>query len=184
MPVILPPGRARLCHEPSADRVNAVRENDRDGPGVFCSAFSGRALGDDASALGPTSSTASAASPWRRSARAFLDRHVAAFDPPVLLFLKAPRKAWHCDIVGDRVQDTTRRIRSAGCARGAIGHPATAPPSSVMNSRRRIIRSPRRQQQAGSARARQTKRLCGVEIDHQFEFCRLNGGHIGRLLAF
>ena len=37
-----------------------------------------------------------------------------------------------------------RRMRSPCCARAAIGHAAAAPPSSVMNSRRPITRSPRR----------------------------------------
>src|SRR5262249_47504078 len=39
------------------------------------------------------------------------------------------------------------------CARAENGHPTAAPPSSVMNSRRPIIRSPRRQVRAASLRA-------------------------------
>ena len=42
------------------------------------------------------------------------------------------------------------RMRCGCCARAARGHAAAAPPSSVMNSRRRIIRSPRRRGRAGS----------------------------------
>jgi hypothetical protein len=40
------------------------------------------------------------------------------------------------------------RTRSARCARAASGHTTAAPPSSVMNSRRLLIRSPRRRSRA------------------------------------
>jgi len=46
---------------------------------------------------------------------------------------------------------------------------AAAPPSRVMNSRRRIIRSPRRG---------------GLEIDHQLVFGRLLDRQVSRLFAF
>src|SRR5262249_39656535 len=44
-----------------------------------------------------------------------------------------------------------RRPRSPCCARAASGHAAAAPPSSDMNSRRLLIRSPRRRGRSGSA---------------------------------
>ena len=44
-----------------------------------------------------------------------------------------------------------RRTRCGSCARAASGHAAAAPPSSVMNSRRLIIRSPRRRWPRGRA---------------------------------
>jgi|RhiMethySRZTD1v2_1073278.scaffolds.fasta_scaffold51448_3 hypothetical protein len=46
------------------------------------------------------------------------------------------------------------RIRSRCCARAASGHAAAAPMRSVMTSRRRITRSPRRRARAGSMTVR------------------------------
>ena len=51
----------------------------------------------------------------------------------------------------EHIRMPIRRIRSACCARAAIGQGAAAPPSSVMNSRRLIIRSPRRRWRGASA---------------------------------
>jgi hypothetical protein len=55
------------------------------------------------------------------------------------------------------IRAATRRMRSCRCARAASGH-AAAPLSSVMNSRRSIIRSPRRRAIGPSLVSVQTRR--------------------------
>src|SRR5262249_9720383 len=67
----------------------------------------------------------------------------------------------HCDaglsfrIVSGRVHGTPmRRVFSRCCARAASGHAAAAPPMIVMNSRRLIIRSPRRRVRAPTKKFR------------------------------
>ena len=63
-------------------------------------------------------------------------------------FWKAAMRGGRVGSISDMAVSTPmRRSRSDCCARAAIGH-AAAPPSSVMNSRRRIIRSPRRRARA------------------------------------
>ena len=59
------------------------------------------------------------------------------------------------------------------CARTASGHAATAPPSSVMNSRRdhSITSSARGEQRRWNIEA---ERLGGLELMHQLEFGRLH----------
>jgi hypothetical protein len=82
------------------------------------------------------------------------------------------------------VLDDGHRIeRIVGCcARAASGHAAAAPPSSAMNSRRLLIRY---LIGAGEQRRRhrQTERLCGPEIDNEFDFRDLLYRQISRFLA-
>jgi hypothetical protein len=66
----------------------------------------------------------------------------------------------------------------ACCARAATGH-ATAPPSSVMNSRR-FTRSPRRRPRA-ACRARRSEHPCRAGVDHQLKLRRLNDRQVRRL---
>jgi hypothetical protein len=53
----------------------------------------------------------------------------------------------------EQIKASTRRKRSGCCARAASGHPAAAPPSTLMNSRR-FIRLPRRRARAASVEFR------------------------------
>src|SRR5262245_58529728 len=68
------------------------------------------------------------------------------------------------------------------CARAATGHPAAAAPSSVMNSRRRIIRSPRRPARAELVGCR-AERVGGFEIDDKVKIRRLLDRNVGRACA-
>src|SRR5262249_34144476 len=67
---------------------------------------------------------------------------------------------------------------AGGCARAVSGHAAAAPPSSVMKSRRAIIRSPRRR-----GRALRAERVGGLEVDDQHVSGRERDGGVGGLLA-
>src|SRR5262245_39987052 len=71
----------------------------------------------------------------------------------------------------------------ACCARAASGHVTAAPPSSVMNSRRFIIRLPRLRARA-ALRNFKADRAGGRQIDDEIELGRLYHRQIGRLLAF
>src|SRR6516162_460587 len=70
------------------------------------------------------------------------------------------------------------------CARAASGQAtAAAPPSNVMNSRRFIIRSPRRRARAGCRRF-ETERLRGFEVDNELDLRDLLHRQLGRMLPF
>src|SRR5262249_10066077 len=73
-------------------------------------------------------------------AQAVVDPHVLADSPAQCLqALKAARRACHSASSAGRVLSTPiRRIRSGCCSPAADGPAAPAPPSSVMNSRRRL----------------------------------------------
>src|SRR5262249_57831921 len=75
----------------------------------------------------------------------------------------------------------TRGVFPACCARPATGHVA-APPSSEMNSRRFIIRSPRRRGRQRE-RDRKAERLGGLEVDVQLDFGGLLDRQIGGVVA-
>src|SRR5262249_21470509 len=71
---------------------------------------------------------------------------------------------------------------AARCARAASGHATTAPPSSVMTSRR-LTRSPRRRRLAARERHLEAERLRRFQIDHQLELGRLQDRQVGGLFA-
>src|SRR5262249_40137918 len=68
------------------------------------------------------------------------------------------------------------------CARAASGHDAAATPSSLMNARRFITRSPRRRA-VGLTVARRDQALRNLEVRHQLESGRLQDRQVGWLGA-
>ena len=86
---------------------------------------------------------------------AILDRNGATLDPAE--FTQSPHKSGGPLTPGRSVVAPRNPMVGSfpGCwARAASGHAVAAPPSSVMNSRRLIIRSPRRRGRAASAEDR------------------------------
>ena len=83
---------------------------------------------------------------------------------------------------GEGMSTPMRRIALGCCARAASGHAAAAPPSSVMNSRRRSF-----DHLVGADEQRRwnvdAERLCGLEVDEQLDFGGLLHREIGGLLA-
>ena len=113
-----------------------------------------------------------------------LDLNVAVFHPSEgrKPFSKGSHTGLHLWVaLSEPVQERHAPQRSGCCPRAASGQRA-APPSSVMNSRRFIIRSPRRRGRAATADF-EAERLCGLEVDYQFELGRRLHRQVGRLLA-
>jgi len=71
-------------------------------------------------------------------------------------------------------------VRHRCCALAPSGQATAPPPSSVMTSRRPIIRSPL----VGAGNERRWRAPGGREINDHFEFCRLRDRQVGRFLAF
>src|SRR3954469_18896239 len=77
----------------------------------------------------------------------------------------------------------TRRFRWACCPRTIIGHAAAAPPTSLINPRRWIIRSPRPRAEHGK-RQFDAKLLGRSAVDHEYEFRWQDDRKIGGLITF
>src|SRR5262245_55045578 len=140
-PVALPPGRARLCTHPAptgsgtfAITIGIVR--------VACSTGV-RARAPAVTITSGVSATNSATCRRKDSASLPGKRYsIKRLAPTVQsrcrrVSSKAGLRASTSGSPAEKGMSTpTRRIRSGGCARAASGHATTAPPRSVMNSRR------------------------------------------------
>ena len=141
-PVMLPPGRAKLAIEALSDWIDDHGEDNRDGAGRL---FQRR---NDRSSAGGNE-VRCRTHQFRRvcldlgkvaARKSMLDLDVAVFHPSKRLksLSKGRNPGVSFRIVLGRCpcKNTTRRSRSACCARAASGHAAAALPRSVMNSRR------------------------------------------------
>src|SRR6516225_3935873 len=76
------------------------------------------------------------------------------------------------------INTPTRRTRSGCCAPAASGHPAAAPPSSVMNARPHLVGPAEQREREGKS-----ERFHGLEVEDQLDFhCPLDR-QFGWLLA-
>src|SRR5215831_10521569 len=146
-PVALPSGRLRLATRPISTGSPPVRKT----VGIVeVAAFAADAAAFETAYRTVTLRlTSSVANAGRRSGWSPAQRYsIATFWPSTYPASDKPRRKTARFAGGESDAAALRypTIGTAGCcALAAIGHVAAAPPSSVMNSRRRIIRSPRRQ---------------------------------------
>ena len=139
-PVAFPPGRARTSDVARSDRI--TEDGEHDGYGAGClqqGSNSRRTMRQDDVRGGSgqfcrlfTNVVSPASSPAR------VDPHAATDDPAKLsqALLNAPiqvLKSGSLPVAGTSTPMCRIRLRSCACA--TSGHPAAAPPSSVMNSR-------------------------------------------------
>jgi hypothetical protein len=151
LPVALPPGCARLAASPDPTGSEMPRKT----IGIVeVARRTARAVGVAQATM--TSTLLCKTSEMRPGScanepfgqRTSMDRFFPSVQPRCW---SASRKALSIAGSGDTAPITaTRQTLPVCCARAASGQAAAAPPSSVMKSRRFIIRSPRRRGRAGS----------------------------------